>query len=146
IYLLQDVKRYPVPSLETLAAMGGDLLDVSLVTPDCMNHFPLADNPLPALTRSEDELNHPQVSAALWANGFLWVANETGLLTRWDTNAGVYREYRLPDEPTIRALAGDGSTLYAGTETGQIWQLTAETGEIQLVNGELNWISALALG
>ncbi len=145
LYLLQAGQRYRLPNLETMRARGGNLLAVSLVPPDFMNRFPLAPDPLPALNRSEDEKNHPEVTAALWTDGFLWVANETGLLTRWDVKAGLYQQYYLPGQPAIRALAGQDATIYAGTETGQIWQLTTEGQQTPLVREQLNWVSALAL-
>lgn len=100
-------------------------------------------DPLPLAAPSSDEEAYPQVSAALWAGGFLWVANESGLLTRWDVQNGSYQQYRLPGEPVIRALAGDGRAIYAGTERGDIWRLAGQTAPAPVVGREFDRISAL---
>lgn len=96
-------------------------------------------------TPSEDETNYPKASAALWAEGFLWTANESGLLTRWDVKTQDYTQFRLPDEEVIRALISDGQAIYAGTEGGQIWRLAANGQQTQIVDAESGWISAMAL-
>lgn len=103
-------------------------------------------DPLPLAVLSSDEEAYPQVSAALWAVGFLWVANESGLLTRWDVQSGSYQQYRLPGEPVIRALAGDDRAIYAGTEQGNIWRLVGETAPTPIVGQEFDRISALVFG
>jgi hypothetical protein len=56
-----------------------------------------------------------------------------------------YKQYRLPDQPAIQALAGDGKVIYAGTAGGDIWRLTADAPPVQIRDGESGWISALAL-
>lgn len=96
-------------------------------------------------TPSENETAYPQSTAVLWDAGFLWTANQSGLLTRWDVQTQNYAQYRLPGEPIIRALAGDGATIYAGTEGGDIWGLTIDGSQFQLVDSEFGRISALAL-
>jgi hypothetical protein len=109
-------------------------------------------------TPSDDEKAYPRATAVLWADGFLWTANETGLLTRWDVKAWDYEQYRLPGEPVIRALAspgphshgmgqhphGNGQAIYAGTERGDIWQLAGDGSQTQVVTGEFGWVSAIA--
>jgi hypothetical protein len=55
-----------------------------------------------------------------------------------------YEQYRLPGEPVIRALAGDGQDIYAGTEGGDIWQITADGSQTKIVDNESGWLSALA--
>ncbi|GIK41839.1 MAG: hypothetical protein BroJett011_56720 [Chloroflexota bacterium] len=102
-----------------------------------------APDPLPQATPVADEKAYPQITAVLWAGEFLWTANESGLLTRWDVQSGSYRQYRLPGQPVIRALAADGAALYAGTERGDIWRLVDEAAPTRLVGEELNRISAL---
>jgi sugar lactone lactonase YvrE len=94
---------------------------------------------------SENESAYPKSTAVLWGDGFLWTANESGLLTRWDVQTQDYAQYRLPGEPTIRALTSDGRMIYAGTEGGDIWRLTDDGMQSQLVDSEFGWISALAL-
>src|SRR3972149_893443 len=42
---------------------------------------------------------YPRATASVWAGGFLWTANETGLLTRWGGRAGTYQQGRLPGGP-----------------------------------------------
>ena len=96
-------------------------------------------------TPSENEGVYPRSTAVLWSDEFLWTANESGLLTRWDVQNQDYAQYRLPGEPTIRALASDGRMIYAGTEGGDIWGLTGAGIQSQLVDSEFGRISALAL-
>jgi hypothetical protein len=145
IYFLQEGQRYRVPDIETMETMGGSLRTVSFVPDGFLSHFELAPNPLPAAVLSDDDKAHPRPTAVLWANGFLWTANETGLLTRWDVNAWQYRQYRLPGEPIIDALANDGQVLYMGTAGGDIWQLAGEDTQTQIVTGQSGWVSALAI-
>jgi hypothetical protein len=99
----------------------------------------------PNTTLSEDETNYPKASAALWADGFLWTANESGLLTRWDIKSQDYTQFRLPEEKVIRSLASDGQAIYAGTEGGEIWRLTASGQKIRIVDAEFGWISAITV-
>ncbi|MEW5959225.1 MAG: two-component regulator propeller domain-containing protein, partial [Chloroflexota bacterium] len=101
--------------------------------------------PLLQATTLVDEKNYPQATAALWAAGYLWTANETGLLTRWEISGQTYRQYRLPGEPVIYALAGDGQTIYLGTAGSGLWSLTADGSPPHLVKSESGRISALAL-
>ena len=72
LYFLHEGQRYRVPDVETIMALSGELLDVALVPENQMARLPLADEPLPLLTRTPDDRDHPQVTAAIWANGFLW--------------------------------------------------------------------------
>ncbi|MBN1995012.1 MAG: hypothetical protein JW953_20120 [Anaerolineae bacterium] len=146
IYLLKEGQRYRVPDVETMEALGGNLLAVSPVADDFLGHFALAPDPLPVLSLSDYDRAHPRATAVLWANGFLWTANETGLLTRWDVAQMQYQQYRLPNEPTITALADDGPTLYLGTATGQVWQLVAAEGQTRLGQSQSGWVPALAVG
>ncbi len=81
----------------------------------------------------------------MWADNFLWTANETGLLTRWEVKAGAYQEYRLPGQPRIQTLLGDGQTIYAGTDTGDVWELQSDAAPRQRVAGASGWVSALAV-
>ena len=145
IYLLKDGRRYRLPDMATFAALGGDALDISLVTDDFLAQFPLAADPLTPLTLSTDETAHPQPTAARWVNGYLFTANQTGLLTRWDTHAGVYRQYHLPGDPVIETMAADGSTLYLGTATGGVWQLAADGSPIPIVAENGGWVSTLTV-
>jgi hypothetical protein len=93
----------------------------------------------------ENERAYPESTAVLWADGFLWTANQSGLLTRWDVETQNYKQYRLPDEPVIQALAGDGKAIYAGTDGGDIWRLSSDGPPTQIKDNESGWISALAL-
>jgi hypothetical protein len=102
-------------------------------------------DPLPSATRTEDEKAYPQSTAVLWAGGFLWTANQSGLLTQWDVGTQSYSQHRLPDEPVIQSLASDGTTIYAGTDRGDIWRLTSEDEPAQIKAGRSGEISALAL-
>lgn len=143
LYFLREGLRWPVPDLETMKAMGGQAADISLLPADLAARLPVAGEPLPALTRSQEARDHPRITAATWADGFLWTANETGLLTRWDTAAGTYQEYFLPGGTPVGALAGEGPDLYAGTETGGVWRLAAGETQFEPVAGLAGRISAL---
>ena len=145
LYFLEKGKRLRVPDLETMEVMGGTPLDVSLVPDEVLESFELEPDPLPEKTLSDDERAHPKSTAVLWAQGFLWTANETGLLTRWDVQTQNYVQYRLPGEPVIRALVSDDQGIYAGAEGGDIWQITADGSQTQIVDSQSGWISALAL-
>ena len=144
VFFLEEGARHQVSNAETLEAMGGSLLEVSLVTDEFVESFPLAADPLPNAILTENETAYPKSTAVLWANGYLWTANETGLLTRWDVQTQNYQQYRLPGQPIIRALVTDGNAIYMGTEGGAIWQLNFDGSRTQLLDGELGWISALA--
>jgi hypothetical protein len=144
LYFLEKGKRFRVPDLETMEVMGGTSLDVSLVPDRFLESFELASAPLPEKAFSEDEQAYPKPTAVLWAQGFLWTANETGLLTRWDVQTQNYEQYRLPGEPVIRALASDEQEIYAGTEGGDIWQITADGSQTQIMDSKSGWVSALA--
>jgi len=144
LYFLQGGRRYRVPDLETLEVRGGSLLDVSLVPDTFLESLVLDPDPLPNATLSETDTAYPRSTAVLWANGYLWTANEAGLLTRWDVKTQNYQQYRLPGQPVIRALATDGNAIYMGTEGGAIWQLNLDGSQTQLLDGEFGWISALA--
>jgi hypothetical protein len=145
IYYLEEGKRYRVPDVETIEAMDGSRRDMSRVPDAFLESFPLEPGPLPSATLSDDRKAYPKSTAALWADGFLWTANETGLLTRWDVIGQGYKQYRLPGEPVIRALASNGQAIYAGVEGGDIWRLTGDGSQTQIVDSEFGWISALAL-
>jgi hypothetical protein len=99
-------------------------------------------SPLPQATAFVDEKAYPQITAVLWVGGFLWTANESGLLTRWD-RSGSYQKYRLPGEPVIFGLASDGQAIYAGTERGDIWRLVDEAAPTRIMGQEFDRISAL---
>jgi hypothetical protein len=105
----------------------------------------LIGKPVSKATPSENESAYPESTAVLWADGFLWTANESGLLTRWEVETQTYRQFRLPDESIIRALASDGTAIYAGTDRGGVWHLTSEDPPTQIKAEESGWISALAL-
>ena len=92
----------------------------------------------------EYERSYPRPSAVLWAGGYLWTANESGLLTRWDVTKGEYKQYRFPGEPAVRALATDGRSVYAGTDSGGIWRLDSDGSQAQIVAGGSGPVSALA--
>lgn len=145
LYFLEEGQRYRVPDLETMIAMGGTLPEVSPVTDAFLNSFKPAADPLPSATLSDDARSHPRPTAVLWADGFLWTANETGLLTRWDMNALGYQKYWLPGRPVIRALTGDGGAVYAGTDTGDVWRIQSDGVQTQVVAGRSGWVSALAV-
>jgi len=87
---------------------------------------------------NESEGVYPESTVVLWADGFLWTANESGLLTRWDVQTQNYKQYRLPDESVIRALASDGETLYAGTDGGDVWQLVGDDPPTQIKDSASN--------
>jgi hypothetical protein len=143
IYYLEEGKRFRVSDVETIEAMGGSLQDVSWVPDAFLESFPQEPDPLPRATPSDYQKDYPKSTAALWADGFLWTANETGLLTRWDVIGQSYKQYRLPGEPVIRTLASSGQAIYAGVEGGDIWQLANDGSQIQVVDNEFGWISAI---
>jgi hypothetical protein len=94
---------------------------------------------------NDESTAYPRATAALWAAGFLWTANETGLLTRWDVQAGDFRQYRLPGEPVVSALASQGRSIFAGTQAGGIWRLEGDGTVTQVVGEAAGTISALAV-
>ena len=104
----------------------------------------LASESRPAHTLAANDIAYPESTAVLWADGFLWTANDSGLLTRWDDQTQDYKQYRLPNELVIRALASDGQAIFAGTEGGDIWQISDDGTQAQIIEGESGWISALA--
>lgn len=106
---------------------------------------PVPLSSLPQATTLVDEKAYPQITAALWAGGFLWTANENSLLTRWD-RSGSYWQYRLPGEPVICALAGDDQAIYAGTVQGDIWRLVDEAAPTRIIGQEFDRISAFVFG
>jgi hypothetical protein len=144
VYFLQAGKRYRVPDSNTLQAMGGSLLDVAMVSDQYLASFPLEPGSLPEMTPTVDEQTYPEATALLWSQGKLWTANQNGLLTRWDIESQTYKQYRLPGEPIIRALTGDGQAIYAGTDSGDIWRIEADEPPRQLVAANSGWISGLA--
>jgi hypothetical protein len=83
------------------------------------------------LTEDYDQAAYPGVVAVLWADGFLWTANETGLLTRWDVKTGHYQQHRLPGKPA--------STIndFKRAPDGSLWMATA-SGVFSLRNGVWN--------
>ncbi len=144
LYFLKEGIRYRVPNIETMKAIGGSMGDISLVTEEFIEGFELATDPLPTITLAASDIPYPESTAVLWADGFLWTANESGLLTRWDVETQDYKQYRLPNEPIIRALASDGQAIFVGTEGGDIWQLADDDTQARIVEGESGWVSALA--
>jgi hypothetical protein len=144
VYYLEEGKRYRVPDAETIEVIGGNLRGVSLVPDAFIESFELEADPLPSATLSADQRAYPESTAVLWADGFLWTANETGLLTRWDVKTQGYKQYRLPGEPVIRTLASDGQAIYVGVEGGDIWQLASDGSQTEVVDSESGWVSALA--
>ena len=88
---------------------------------------------------------YPRATGAAWACGFLWTANETGLLTRWDTKMGEYRQYRLPGEPVIHALVSGGQHVYAGTQGNGIWRLDCDGTPTQVVGATAGTVTALTV-
>lgn len=70
--------------------------------------------------------SYPEATAATWAEGGLWTANDSGLLTRWNTADGSYEQYHLSDGSVIRSLTATGGQLIAGTEDGFLWLLTSD--------------------
>jgi hypothetical protein len=143
LYFLKAGKRSRVPDAETMEVMGGGLLEVSLVRDEFIGNFELEPDPLPKASLSDEERAYPMSTAAVWADGFLWTANETGLLTRWDVQTQDFEQYRLTGEPVIRALANDNQAIYAGTQGGDIWQLSTDGSQIQIADGGVGWVSAL---
>jgi sugar lactone lactonase YvrE len=133
----------PTERLQTAEVpASGNAVDRPLEAND--ESFELNPTALTETTSSEDKKAYPQATAALWAGGFLWTANESGLLTRWDVKAGTYKQYRLPGNPVICALASDGRIIYAGTEGGDIWRLADDGSQTQMVSGKVGRVSALA--
>ncbi|MGQ9787510.1 MAG: hypothetical protein ACUVSF_11680 [Anaerolineae bacterium] len=65
--------------------------------------------------------NYPEATAATWADGALWTANESGLLTRWNTADGSYKQYRIPNGSVVRSLATVDGRLVVGADDGLLW-------------------------
>lgn len=143
LYLLKDGRRHLIPNTEVLTALNGHVLDVSLVSDEFLANF-ATDTPLPETTRSDDQVALPRPTAVVWANGFLWIANETGLLMHWDVQTGAHKAYHLPDKSVIEAMAAENQSLYLGTNTGGLWQLELNGDPTVLVTSQIGWVSALA--
>jgi hypothetical protein len=130
---MQEVESGTEMTQTADAPASGEAVDRPLEAND--ESFDLEPTAPTETTSSEDEKAYPRATAALWAGGFLWTANESGLLTRWDVKAGTYRQYHLPGNPVICALASEGGTIYAGTEGGDIWRLADDGSQSQIVSG-----------
>ena len=91
---------------------------------------PAGDHLLAGLPQQVDieaeQRDYPEATAAIWADGALWTANESGLLTRWDVENGSYKQYHTPDGAVIRSLATTGNALAAGTDDGLLWLLSSD--------------------
>jgi len=59
-------------------------------------------------------------------------------------NQGEYEQYRFPGEPAVGALATDGRSVTAGTDSGGIWRLDSDGSQAQIVVGGSGPVSALA--
>lgn len=143
LYLLKQGQRYRVPDLKAMEAIGSSPLDVSLVSNELLASFKLA--PAPLALEDWALQDKPKTTAALWANGFLWLAKADGTLTRWDANTGQSAEQNLPGHPIVHALASDGQIVYAGTEGGTIWQIASKSDYTQTVSGQASWISSITI-
>lgn len=139
---MPGVKSSPETLQTADAPASGEAVNRPLKAND--DSFGLEPTALTETTSSEDEKAYPGATAALWAGGFLWTANESGLLTRWDVKTGTYKQYRLPGNPVICALASDGETIYAGTGGGDIWRLADDGSQTQIATGKSGPVSALA--
>ncbi|GAB4530127.1 MAG: hypothetical protein Kow0063_07920 [Anaerolineae bacterium] len=118
---------------------------IGSLTPDSARY---GETPAPAPahpTLDGESTAYPRATAVVWGGGFLWTANETGLLTRWDTETGDYQQYRLPGEPVIHVLISVGQHIYAGTQEGGIWRLDRDGAPTQIVGAATGTVTALAM-
>jgi hypothetical protein len=109
-------------------ARGG----LSITTPDVAatpTACPAGDRLLAGLPQPVDleaeQRDYPEATAATWADGALWTANESGLLTRWNTQDGSYKQYRIPNGSVVRSLVAADGQLVAGTDDGSLWLLSS---------------------
>ncbi len=101
-------------------------LDAAITPIACPTEdYPLAGLPQPADIEAERR-NYPEATAAMWADGALWTANESGLLTRWNTAEGSYKQYRIPDGSVVRSLSVADGGLVAGADDGFLWLLASD--------------------
>ncbi len=142
LYYLQRGKRYPIHNADELRSTGGSPPDVSLLPDDYINAFPQASSSIPDAVPATPM--GPSPTAATWHNGGIWVADDTGGLTRWDVKTGQRTSISLPDGVIISALADDGDSLLVGAQNGLIGRL-ADSGETWgSVASDAGWVSALA--
>ena len=120
VWLLAACRPLPagVPSTPTPGAC--DTLTACMPGEQALAGYP------PAGDAGQDAIAYPGATAVIWAGGYLWTANESGLLTRWDVRDSSYKQYYLPDRPVIRALADGHRVLWAGTDGGDIWELSSD--------------------
>jgi len=90
-----------------------------------------------------DPAAYPEATAALWADGFLWTANETGLLTRWNLKDWQYQQHYLPGDPVIHALASDGEVIYAVVDSGGVWCVDDLIDYTKVADNEMDLVLAL---
>src|SRR5262249_14378969 len=80
VYFLQKGKRYVIPDEATLNLTGASVGDVSYVSDDYLNSFPLANDPIDGLANLQRPV---RVDAARWDAGTLWLYKADGQTVRW---------------------------------------------------------------
>ena len=144
LYWLDAGERFPIPNLDVLHALGGDVQRLSLVSDETLAQFPLASEPLDTTDLPEDRAEAPAITAVLGAGDALWVADASGALVRYDVETGQRRVIAFPGNPTVTALALLGDVMYAGTDAGDLWRLTQD-GDAELVEeGPPGRVTAIA--
>ncbi|HEX3053979.1 MAG TPA: hypothetical protein VHP83_25215, partial [Aggregatilineaceae bacterium] len=123
LYFMLRGKRYPVTDETTLKITGGTPADVSVWPDDLLNTYPVAAD---ALTVTELIDTSPSITAAAWYAGALWAADDAGALRRLDGSAWSPVETGMEPGTAIHALEHYQDNLFAGTNTGDIWQVAGE--------------------
>lgn len=141
LYFLQKGKRYLIRDADALRNTGGSPIDVSQYPDAFLNTFPVAGQDIPPAVPAPPETSQPV--AAIRHGGAIWVADDSGLLTRWDMATGEHTMIDLPKPVSISALANDEGAIWLGTRQGSVWQLP-DDGKWSFKLNDVGWVSALA--
>ncbi len=128
LYVLENGTRYPIPDAATLALTGGEPHFVIPLALDLLNTFPVGDMAFPVDDRAE-----VTVYDAVTTGDEVWVASTQGVTTA--TGQAVI------DQTTMRALAVDDQTVYAGG--AGLWRI--EHDQPTLISAAFQYITALAV-
>jgi hypothetical protein len=122
LYFMLRGERHLISDQATFQLTGGRSTDITMIDDALMAQIPVSNESL--IGSASD--TPPALTVSIWFDGLLWVADESGSLTRWDGTG--WQAVTLPEPMIITALLADGDTLYAGTESGALWRLlpTAE--------------------
>lgn len=142
LYLLHRGHRYPITDPAQTGLIPDFPRSVARLTDAELAQFPLGEGAMPAGALFADDT--PQVTAAAWHDGALWIALATGDVLRFDT---ALERWTLPQrrdraEAIVTAMRANDSTLVQAVSNGQF----ALTGANVRVFGSIDgaaWVTAL---